>query len=110
MTNTFEGVVFVNQATSNTVQVANYVQNLFPNITPQQAQAAAAQYAGTGTNIFQANGIMGEGKIVNLYPTRSLILIRNHSYLYLSYLSLAQCLQWTWLQGIKIVIYFTNGF
>ncbi|KAF4614038.1 hypothetical protein D9613_008113 [Agrocybe pediades] len=71
VTNTFEGVAFVNQATANTVQVADYVSQLFPNISPAQAQAAAAKYAGTGTNIFQANGIMGES--IFICPTYFLL-------------------------------------
>ncbi|KAF9557097.1 alpha/beta-hydrolase [Agrocybe pediades] len=71
VTNTFEGVAFVNQATANTVQVADYVTQLFPNISPAQAQAAAAQYAGLGTNIFQVNGIMGES--IFICPTYFLL-------------------------------------
>ena len=60
VTNTFEGTIFVNQNTSATVQVADYVSQLFPNFGPQQIQAAATQYAGLGTNIFQVEAIMGE--------------------------------------------------
>jgi len=52
--------VFVNQSTAPTVQVADYVSQLFPNFGPQEIDAAAAQYAGLGTNIFQAEAIMGE--------------------------------------------------
>ena len=59
-TNTFEGTAFVDQNTSATVQVADYVSQLFPNFSSQEANAAAAQYAGLGTNIFQVNAIMGE--------------------------------------------------
>ncbi|KAH9481796.1 putative secreted lipase [Psilocybe cubensis] len=71
VTNTFEGVAFVNQATANTVQVADYASQLFPNFTPQQAQAVAAQYAGLGTNIFQVNAIMGES--IFICPTYFLL-------------------------------------
>ena len=60
VTNSFEGSIFVDQSTSNTVQVADYVSQLFPNFGPEQSSAAAAQYAGSGTNIFQAVAIMGE--------------------------------------------------
>jgi hypothetical protein len=60
VTNAFEGNIFVNQSTSATVQVADYVSQLFPNFGPQETNAAAAQYAGLGTNIFQVNAIMGE--------------------------------------------------
>ena len=59
-TNTFEGNLFVNQSTSATVQVADYVSQLFPNFGRQEINAAVAQYAGLGTNIFQVNAIMGE--------------------------------------------------
>ena len=50
----------MDQSTVNTVQVADYVSQLFPNFGPEQSNAAAAQYAGLGTNIFQAVAIMGE--------------------------------------------------
>ena len=60
VTNPFEGTVFVNQNTSATVQVADYVSQLFPNFGRQEINAAAAQYAGLGTNIFQVEAIMGE--------------------------------------------------
>jgi hypothetical protein len=60
VTNSFEGTIFVNQSTSATVQVADYVSQLFPNFGPREINAAAAQYAGLGTNIFQVNAIMGE--------------------------------------------------
>jgi hypothetical protein len=60
VTNTFEGTTFVNQNTSATVQVADYVSQLFPNFGPREINAAATHYAGLGTNIFQVNAIMGE--------------------------------------------------
>ena len=66
VTNTFEGNLFVNQNTSATVQVADYVSQLFPNFGPQEINTAAARYAGLGTNIFQVNAIMGECE----YPNR----------------------------------------
>ena len=50
----------MNQNTSATVQVADYVLQLFPNFGPQETNAVAAQYAYLGTNIFQVNAIMGE--------------------------------------------------
>ena len=50
----------MDQNTSATVQVADYVSQLFPNFGPQEISAAVAQYAGLGTNIFQVNAIMGE--------------------------------------------------
>ena len=59
-TNTFEGNMFVDQNTSATVQVADYVSQLFPNFSARETNAAVTQYAGLGTNIFQVNAIMGE--------------------------------------------------
>ena len=50
----------MDQNTSATVQVADYVSQLFPNFGPQEISAAAAQYAGLGTNIFQVDAIIGE--------------------------------------------------
>ena len=60
VTNTFEGTIFVNQNTTATVQVTDYVTQLFPKFGPQVVDAVAAQYAGMGKNIFQVNAIMGE--------------------------------------------------
>jgi len=41
------------------------VTQLFPDISEKDAEAAAAQYTGLGTNIFQVNGIMGECELGN---------------------------------------------
>ena len=60
VTNAFEGTVFVNQASTDTV--TDYVSQLYPTITPALAASAAAQYAGLGTTIFQKNAIYGECK------------------------------------------------
>ena len=60
VTNSFEGNIFVDQNTSAAVQVADYVSQLFPNFGRQEIEAAAAQYAGLGTNIFQMVAIVGE--------------------------------------------------
>ncbi|KAF8161671.1 Alpha/Beta hydrolase protein [Crassisporium funariophilum] len=60
VTNTFEGAAFVDQSTASTVQIPTYLSQLFPNFSPSEVNAAAAQYAGLGTNIFQAIAIMGE--------------------------------------------------
>ena len=46
--------------TGDTVQVAEYVSELFPVFSVEQSNAAAAQYAGLGTNLFQVEAIMGE--------------------------------------------------
>ena len=50
----------MDQNTSATVQVADYISQLFPNFGPQETNAAAAQYAGLGTNINQVITIIGE--------------------------------------------------
>ncbi|PPQ79101.1 hypothetical protein CVT25_002894 [Psilocybe cyanescens] len=70
-TNTFEGQTFVNQSTADTVQVVDYVTQLFPELGSKDIHAAAAQYAGLGTNIFQAVAIMGES--IFICPTYYLL-------------------------------------
>ncbi|KAH9481797.1 putative secreted lipase [Psilocybe cubensis] len=68
-TNTFEGQTFVNQSTADTVQVVDYVSQLFPELGSKEVHAAAAQYAGLGTNIAQVVSIMGECMFFfSLYP------------------------------------------
>ncbi|KAF8969096.1 Alpha/Beta hydrolase protein [Flammula alnicola] len=71
VTNANEGIAFVNQSTANTVQVPQYIAQLFPNLTPIETEAAAAQYAGLGSNIVQVNAIMSES--IFLCPTYSLL-------------------------------------
>ena len=63
VTNAFEGDIFVNQNTSDTVQVADYVSQLFPNFGRKEIDGVVEQYEGLGppgTNIFKVNAIMGE--------------------------------------------------
>ena len=55
--------MFVDQNTSATIQVADYVSQLFPKFGRQESNAASAQYAGLGSNTFQVNAIMGECKL-----------------------------------------------
>ena len=55
--------MFVDQNTSATIQVVDYVSQLFPKFGLQESEAAAAQYAGLGSNTFQVNAIMGECKL-----------------------------------------------
>ena len=50
----------MNPNTSDTVQVADYVSQLYPNFGREEINAAVAQYAGLGTNFFQVIAIMGE--------------------------------------------------
>lgn len=56
----------MNQATANTVENSQFVTQLFPELDTAGIAAATAQYAGLGTNIFQADAIMGECERVNL--------------------------------------------
>jgi cholinesterase len=62
VTNTFEGAIFVDQTTADTVQVGQYISELFPNLGPKEIEDAQAQYAGLGSNISQAVAIIGEGE------------------------------------------------
>ena len=50
----------MDQSTSATVQVADYVSQLFPSFGPQEINAAVAQYAGLGSNNVQVDAIIGE--------------------------------------------------
>ena len=50
----------MDQNTLATLQVADYVSQLFPNFGREEINAAVAQYAGLGTNFFQMEAIMGE--------------------------------------------------
>jgi cholinesterase len=60
VTNTFEGALFVDQSTASTVQIPEYISQLFPAFGSKEIEATQAQYAGLGSNIFQAVAIMGE--------------------------------------------------
>ena len=62
----FEGDIFVNQNTSDTIQVADYVSQLFPNFGRKEIDGVVEQYEGlgTGTNIFKVNAIMGECELL----------------------------------------------
>ncbi|KJA16236.1 hypothetical protein HYPSUDRAFT_147970 [Hypholoma sublateritium FD-334 SS-4] len=71
VTNTFEGTAFVNQATANTVETSQFVTQLFPELEMAGIAEATAQYTGLGTNIFQADAIMGES--IFICPTYLLL-------------------------------------
>lgn len=71
VTNTFEGASFVDTSTASTVQVPNYVEQLFPKLGAQNAAAAAAVYADVGEHIDQVIGIMGES--IFICPTYDLL-------------------------------------
>ncbi|EDR10347.1 uncharacterized protein LACBIDRAFT_317144 [Laccaria bicolor S238N-H82] len=62
--NSHEGDAFVDQTTAATVQVPDYIANLFPNLGAQDITTAAKLYQGLGSNIEQANLIAGEPILV----------------------------------------------
>ncbi|KAF4598669.1 hypothetical protein EYR38_007075 [Pleurotus pulmonarius] len=67
ITNSNEGVIFVNQSTADSVTAAQFARNVFPRLGPAQAVEAARLYEGLGPPIEQANSIMGEnGKRLDL--------------------------------------------
>ena len=55
----------------NTLQVDEFVWQLFPNFDRRESNAAAALYAGLGTKIFQMNAIMGECEYPSLKALHS---------------------------------------
>ncbi|KAJ7675717.1 Alpha/Beta hydrolase protein [Mycena polygramma] len=58
VTNTNEGVIFVDQ--TQDYNVAEYVRNLFPLFGVEESNAAAAIYKTVGSPLDQVNAIMGE--------------------------------------------------
>jgi hypothetical protein len=64
VTNAYEGNILVNQST--TLDVADYVKTLFPNFGPAQVAGAVRMYQNHGSNVDQANLVMGEGMCVCL--------------------------------------------
>ncbi|KAG1732243.1 Alpha/Beta hydrolase protein [Suillus paluster] len=62
VTNSHEGNVFVNQST--TLDIADYVQTLFPNFGSAQVAGAVMMYQNQGSNVNQANLVMGESIFV----------------------------------------------
>ncbi|KAG2130975.1 Alpha/Beta hydrolase protein [Suillus bovinus] len=62
MTNSHEGNYFVNQ--SMTLDVADYVKTLFPNFGSTQVAGAVMVYQNYGSNVNQANLVMGESIFV----------------------------------------------
>ncbi|KAF4614264.1 hypothetical protein D9613_008001 [Agrocybe pediades] len=71
VTNPMEGADFVNQSIASTVQVADYVSQLFPNLQPPDIDGATRLYAGLGSNISQVIAIMGES--IFICPTYYLL-------------------------------------
>ncbi|KAG2068865.1 alpha/beta-hydrolase [Suillus decipiens] len=70
MTNSHEGNVFVNQ--SMALDIADYVMTFFPNMGSTQAAGAATIYQKYGSNINQANLVVGDS--VYVCPTYYLLL------------------------------------
>ncbi|KAG1838526.1 Alpha/Beta hydrolase protein [Suillus subalutaceus] len=62
MTNSHEGNNFVDQ--SMTLDVADYVKALFPNFGPAQVAGAVTMYQNYGSNVNQADLVMGESIFV----------------------------------------------
>ncbi|KAG1759067.1 Alpha/Beta hydrolase protein [Suillus occidentalis] len=58
VTNSHEGNIFVNQST--TLDVADYVKALFPNFGSAQIAGVVKMYQNHGSNVDQANLVMGE--------------------------------------------------
>ncbi|KAF5360641.1 hypothetical protein D9756_005137 [Leucocoprinus leucothites] len=73
VTNSFEGWYpgFVDNRTADTVQIPEYLANLFPELTQEQIDAGSAQYADQGTPFDQARAIMGES--IFICPTYYLL-------------------------------------
>ncbi|KAJ6572346.1 Alpha/Beta hydrolase protein [Mycena capillaripes] len=71
ISNTFEGVLFVNQDSAATVNATTYVLKLFPKFGPAQAGAVNSLYTDLGTPLFQENAIQGES--IFICPTYFLL-------------------------------------
>ncbi|KAJ7589890.1 Alpha/Beta hydrolase protein [Mycena floridula] len=71
VTNTFEGRLFIDPSTVDTVQVPNYLTQLFPLFTASDVNAAAARYKGLGSSFDQVVAIMGEA--IFICPTYFLL-------------------------------------
>ncbi|KAK0211203.1 Alpha/Beta hydrolase protein [Desarmillaria ectypa] len=60
VTNSNEGGIFVDSSTADTVQVPEYLTQLFSNLGSQHRDVAVTKYSGLGTPIEQVTAIMGE--------------------------------------------------
>ncbi|KAG6895967.1 hypothetical protein C0992_011221, partial [Termitomyces sp. T32_za158] len=77
VTNTFEGFIFVDQSTADTVTASEYVSQLFPKFGAPEIAMAAAQYADLGAPIDQVNAIQGEA--IFICPTYFLLNAFNNT-------------------------------
>ncbi|SJL12160.1 uncharacterized protein ARMOST_15581 [Armillaria ostoyae] len=64
ITNADEGSLFVNASTASTVQVPEYLTQLFPSLSAQNRDVAVTKYSGLGAPIDQVTAIMGESIFV----------------------------------------------
>ncbi|KAF8871826.1 Alpha/Beta hydrolase protein [Infundibulicybe gibba] len=64
VTNAFEGISFVNSSIAATVQIPDFVAQLFPLLDTRQIADAAAQYQDLGAPIDQAIAIVGESILI----------------------------------------------
>ncbi|KAG6906474.1 hypothetical protein DXG01_013780 [Tephrocybe rancida] len=73
VTNTFEGVMFVDRGTASTINVPQYIGGLFPTFGEREIEKAAALYAGLGSPIDQAEFALlpaGHGDdLLHFFPT-----------------------------------------
>ena len=105
VTNTFEGTNFVNLSTASTVQIPEYLVNLFPKLDEADVREGTAQYANSGSSIEQVIGIMGECEWSDTRrPFSSLNL--QFSNFHLSNVLPATCVYGTWIQGTSVKVKF----
>ncbi|PBK93164.1 alpha/beta-hydrolase [Armillaria gallica] len=64
VTNADEGAIFVDSSTAGTVQVPEYLMQLFPSLSAQHRDVAVTKYSGLGAPIDQVTAIMGESIFV----------------------------------------------
>ncbi|KAK0211189.1 Alpha/Beta hydrolase protein [Desarmillaria ectypa] len=64
ITNSDEGGIFVDSSNPGTIQVPEYLTQLFPNLSDQNRAVAVAKYSSLGTPIEQAATILGESIFV----------------------------------------------
>lgn len=76
MTNTFEGLPFVNAGFAAASQTTTYLANLFPDFRDTEVAQGTTQYAQVGTTVQQAVGIMGECKPSHL--VHFVVLFNDH--------------------------------
>ena len=66
MVNTFEGRMFIDPETRDTVHVQDYVSRLFPLFRGNQLHMVAKNYEHLGNPFSKVIQIMGEGEVVTL--------------------------------------------